>query len=339
MKLAGASLVRAIAQPDPSTRFYLFYGPDEASSRAHADRLLAALGAEKFAVPATSIKGDPASLADEAGAMALFGGPRAIWIEPTGDEISDGVAALLDASSVESAVIAIGGALRKTSSLVKLAEGHAAAAAAISYPPEGRDVVRIVTELGRSEGLRIDQDVAARIADECGSNQAIIARELAKYALYLDSSTESPKPLGHDVLEALGAESAEGNVAKIVDCALTGAMQELYEEIDRANLAPNEAIPVVRALQRRLMQVAPLRARIDQGQSADAVMTSMGKALFWKDKPVIARILRTWNAERIAEMVERSAALERAIMLEGEPPLSALGEETAAIARVASRSR
>ena len=46
----------------------------------------------------------------------------------------------------------------------------------------------------------------------------------------------------------------------------------------------SEAIPVVRALQRRLLMLAPLRARVERGERLDAVMTSMGKALFWKDK-------------------------------------------------------
>ena len=38
-------------------------------------------------------------------------------------------------------------------------------------------------------------------------------------------------------------------------------------------------------------------------------------------------------------LVERSAALEKGIMLEGRPPLAALGEELAAIARAARRRR
>ena len=46
-----------------------------------------ALGAEKFVVLGQAVKADPAMLADEAGAMSLFGGTRAIWIEPAGDEI------------------------------------------------------------------------------------------------------------------------------------------------------------------------------------------------------------------------------------------------------------
>ena len=100
MKLANAAISSAVDRPDPDRLFYLFYGPDESGSRALAHRLLHSLGAEKFAVSGSSVREDPASLADEAGAMALFGGPRVIWIEPAGDEISDGVANLMTAPSV-----------------------------------------------------------------------------------------------------------------------------------------------------------------------------------------------------------------------------------------------
>ena len=82
MKASKASIGRAVDQPDAKTRFYLFHGPDEGQSRALAARLLEALGATKFIIAAGAVKSDPAALVDEAGAMSLFGGKRAIWIEP-----------------------------------------------------------------------------------------------------------------------------------------------------------------------------------------------------------------------------------------------------------------
>ncbi len=339
MKLAGSAIARAIDRPDPATRFYLFYGPDDAGSRHLATRLQRNLGAEKFAVLAATIKTDPAVLADEASAMALFGGPRVIWIEPAGDEIADGVASLLDTGSVESPVIAIAGALRKTSGLVKLAEANGAAAAVISYIPEGRDADQMVIAAGRAEGLRIESDVAARVAADCGNNQAIVAQEVAKFAIYLDAAPDRLLDLTHDVVDLLGADSSEGNLMRLGDLALAGDGRELLEEIERAAIAPGEAIPVVRALQRRLLQLAPLRARVERGERVDGVLTSLGKALFWKDKPLLQRLLSNWNAERIAQAMERSATLERAAMLSDEPPVAALGEELVAIARAAGRRR
>lgn len=339
MKLNASAIGRAIERPDPATRFYLFYGPDEAGSRHWATRLLAGLGAEKFPVLAATAKADPAVLADEASAMALFGGPRAIWVEPAGDELTDAVANLLDAGSVESPVIAIGGALRKTSALVKLAEAHAHAAAVISYVPEGQQADQMVIAAGRAEGLRIEPDVAARLAAACASNQAIVAQEMAKFALFVDSAPDRPRDLTHELVDLLGADSAEGNLMRLGDLALAGNGRELLEEFERAAIAPGESIPVVRALQRRLLQLAPLRARVERGERVDGVLTSMGKALFWKDKPLLHKLLLTWNAGRIAQAMERSASLERGAMLSDEPPVAALGEELVTIARAAARRR
>ena len=339
MKLAKGAIGRAIDRPDPATRFYLFYGPDDAGSRHLATRLLASLGAEKFAVMAGEVKADPAVLADEAGAMALFGGPRAIWIEPAGDEIADGVAGVLEAGAVESPVIAIGGALRKTSALVKLAEAHGLAGAVQSYIPEGRDADQMVIAAGRAEGLRIESDVAARLAADCGNNQAIVAQEVAKLALYLDAAPDQLRDLTHDVVDLLGADSSEGSLMRLGDLALAGDGRELLEEMERAAIAPGEAVPAIRALQRRLVQIAPLRAKVERGERVDGVLTSMGKALFWKDKALMQRLLTNWNAERIAQAMERSASLERAAMLSDEPPVAALGEELVAIARAAGRRR
>ena len=339
MKAARGTILRSVEQPDRSIRFYLFYGPDDAGSRGLAERLLKGLGAEKLGISGGAVKADPALLAAEAGAISLFGGARLIWVEPAGEEIVEGVEALLDVTAVESPVVAIAGALRKTSGLLKLAEAHGAALAHASYAPEGRDAELMVVDAGRGEGLQVDPGVAARLAADCNANQAIVAHELAKFALYLGASPDSPQELTHEVLDLLGADSGEGDMMRLGDLALAGRGSELFEELDRVALSNNEAIPVVRALQRRLLQLAGLRAQVEQGKSVDAVMTSMGKALFWKDKGLMQQLLSGWSAERLAAMLERSAALEKAIMFSDEPPVAALEEELTTIARAAGRRR
>lgn len=339
MKAVKASLGRALDQPDPAIRFFLFHGPDEAGSRALAERLLKGFGAEKFSMLAQAIKADPASLADEAGAISLFGGERALWIEPAGDEIAEGVAALLEAAACESPAIAVAGSLRKTSALLKLAEAHPAALSHISYVPEGRDLERLVADLGRDAGLRLSPELAQRVAAASGGNQAVAVQELSKFALYLGADPTSPKELDPETVDLLGADCAEADLMRLGDLALAGRMDELLDELARLPHGGSEAIPILRALQRRLLMLAPLRAKVEQGQSVEGVMTSMGKALFWKDKPLLLRLLSTWPAERLAEAASRVCALERQIMLRPLAEQAALGELLVTLARAASRGR
>jgi DNA polymerase-3 subunit delta len=337
VKASKQGVGRAVDQPNPDVRFYLFHGPAEAQSRALGARLLEALSATKFIVTAGAIKSDAAALTDEAGAMSLFGGKRAIWIEPATKDIEEGVAALLNGPAPESPVVAIAGALPKSSPLLKLAEASPLAVAFAAYMPEGANAERMVIDLGRRFGLKVSPPLAVRIADSCGNDQAIASQELQKLALYVDASPESPKELDAEALDAVGAELGEGNIPRLADLALLGEMVELADELARAPHAA-EGIPVVRALQRRLLMLAPARARIERGERPDAVMAAMGRSLFWKDKPIVEKLLRTWDAKGLATVSERAGRLERSLMFSPAPEQEALGEELLSIAR-AARSR
>ena len=338
MRAAKGSIPRALDKPDPNLRFYLFHGPDEGQSQAHGERLLKSLGASKQVLGGATVRSDPAALVDAAGAISLFGDKQAIWIQPAGEEVAEAVEAVLAASACENAVIAIAGALRKSSTLLKTAEAHPLALAHASYAPEGRNADAMVTELARTQGLRPEPGVAARIAEACDNDQRIAAQELAKLALYLDASPERPRHLDHDALDAVGAEMG-GDFLRIADLALAGELQELADELARLPPGGNEAIPVLRSVQRRLLMVAPLQARVERGERPDAVLASAGKSLFWKDKPLVEKLLRQWDAAGLARVAERTGTLEREMMLAGVPPAEALGEELTAIARAAARRR
>ena len=335
MKAAKASIGRAVDQPTLGVRFYLFHGQDDAQCRALGERLLEALGAAKVQLSSATVKSDPAALVDEAGAMSLFGGRRLVWIEPASKDIEDGVLALLEAPAIESPVVAIAGSLTKASPLLKLAEASPLALAFAAYPPEGQEAVRMVMDLGRRYGLKVSPPIAQQLADASGNDQAIVAQELQKLALYVDASPQSPRELDHEAVAAVGADMAEGNFQRLADLALDGAMDELSDELARLPAAGSEAVPVVRSLQRRLLMLAPARARMERGERLQDVMTSLGRSLFWKDKSIVERMLAKWNAEGLATVAERAGRLERELMFTPVPDREALGEELLAIARKA----
>ena len=338
MKAGKGNIARAVDRPSPEMRFYLFHGEDESQSRALAARLLDALGGAKVQLSSATVKADPARLADEAGAMSLFGGKRAIWIEPATKDIEEAVDALLNGPPIENPVIAVAGALAASSPLRKAAESSPVALAYASYTPDGDDAVRMVIDLGRRSGLKVSPPVATRIAEAAGNDQAIAAQELQKLALYIDASPQAPKELDHAAIDAVGVDMTDGDFLRLADLALAGELNELTDELAKLPAGGSEAIPVVRSLQRRLLTLAPLRARVERGERIDAVMASQGKSLFWKDKAKIQLMLAKWSAEALATAVDRVGKLERSLIFTPAPDREALGEELLTIARRA-RSR
>lgn len=339
MKADLAQISRALDAADPAYRLFLLYGPDEAASRDLAGRLGRTAGgdAEKVDLTGSTLKADPALLADEAASFSLFGGARHIRVDPAGDEIFDAVQALMEAGSTGNPVIVVAGNLRKDSKLLKLALADARALAFVSYVPEGVKADQVAIEIARGLGLQLQGDAARQIVAANGADRALMSRELEKIALFVDATPEAPRPAGPDVIDAIGAANDESDVTAIVDAVLGGQTDRAAAEL--ALIGQTEAIGVVRALLRRFAQIAPLRAEVAAGNSIDAVMASAGRAIFWKDQKVVAGLLGRWSPDAIATATLRLAAVERAFKRSGSPGMVIIGEEILAIARAAAARR
>jgi DNA polymerase-3 subunit delta len=341
VKANRAQIERALRNPAPEWRLFLLHGPDDAGSRGLARLLAEALGgeAERIDLSGALLKADPARLADEAAAISLFGGARYIVVEADGDEVVPAVTALIEARTAGNPVVIVAGALRATSKLLKLALSEASALAFASYVPEGRDADRLVIDLAAQFGLAVRADAARRVAEATGGNRALIEGELAKFALYLDAAPDRPRPLDHAAIDAVGADSGEGDLSRLADAVAQGEPALVDAELNRLAGEGVEGVPLVRALLRRMLLLARLRAEVDRGKSVDAVMASQGKALFWKEKPAIAEQLGRWRSDVLAKAIARLLEAERQVKAPGGLGPVAVDEELLTISRQAARLR
>ncbi|MCJ7421182.1 DNA polymerase III subunit delta [Sphingomicrobium astaxanthinifaciens] len=331
---AKATDIAQFLKRDP-LRLYLFHGVDVSGSRAAAAKLAAALGGERSALDPGGFKGDPGRLVDEAAGAGLFGDAKLIWLEPVGNELLPAADALLGAPTTEYPVIAIGGTLAKSSKLLKLVESSQDAVALVSYEPSRRDLVRDVAALFTAKGLHPDPGVPERIAETCDLNRDLAAREIEKLALFVAPETQ----VTHEAIDAVGAAYGVTEWMAVGDSAMDGDIAAVEAALGAVSPQASEAVLVWRAVQRRVQQLLPLAARIAAGESSQQVIASQGRALFWKDKPLVARLLDKWPARQLDRVAARAVAAERAAMLEPGSKRAALGEELLAIARAARRRR
>ncbi len=337
----SAAIERALDAADPSVRCYLLYGPDESGSRALAQRLARALGpdAERIDLDPARIAVDPALLADEAASVSLFGGARHIRVEGVADSCLAAVEALMEAPAAGNPVVLIAGALKRDAKLVKRLEGANGAMLFASYPPEGGEADRLAMMLAREQGLKLDPDIARRLADASGGDRAVLASEIEKLALYADASPEHPREAGHAMFDAIAADIGEADLTRFVDAVLGGQEAVLERELIRLAGQGQEGIPLVRALLRRLLAMAAVRTEVDRGASPATAADRAGRALFWKEKNAITRDVARWPSVRIARAIERLSLLDRELRRSSGPGTIGADAEFFAIARAANRSR
>lgn len=315
---ANASQIRsALDRPRADIRLYLLHGPDEAGAADLAARLGKAMGAgaERIDLDGPTLRSDPARLSDEAAAMSLFGNARYVRVSPVGEEALEAFAALLGAEQAGNPVVAIAPSVKASGKIVKLAIESPAALAFACYAPSAMEAEQIVVALAREAGLRPTGTTAHRIVEATGGDRAIIAREIEKFALYLDAAPDRPADLDDAAFDAIGADLGESEATRAVEALIDGRAADLGHELvllDEAGVSP---IPWLRQIARRLIALAEMRAEIDRGESADAVMKR--HRVFFKEEANTARALRRWSAPLLARALARVREAERSVMASG----------------------
>ena len=339
---------KALARPDPAIRAWLFYGPDEAGSRAAAAALCAKLGDPADPMSRTDIitaqlKEEPSRLADEAAAVSMFGGGKVITVDQIAgagaDHVRAAAEALFAAGAAGNPVLLMAGDLKPTQALVKLVSASKAGMAMRFFQPDARQAGADARELCAAAGLEPTRGAADALTQMLLASRAVAEQEIAKYALYLDASPETPQPLDEDVLDLLGAAFAEGNFAGVTDAVAGGAPAEAMREHARLLADGKFSVAQLRAVQRRFLQLVQIGGgMLARGQSAEAAVEAEGKRIFWKEKSGLVRQLKLWRAEEAERALDRLRQTEADLKSSGSADGDLIAAATlVALARHAAR--
>ncbi|MGB3723346.1 MAG: DNA polymerase III subunit delta [Pacificimonas sp.] len=309
---------QAVAAADPDIRIWLFYGQDEGGARATADQLTAKFAAgdpmARTDFTVAELRDDPSLLAAEAAAISMFGGAKVIRVdqvsEAPGSNIRAAVEALLGAPEAGNPVILTAGDLKGTSALVKMIGISAQGAALKFWQPNARDAGGLAAELCKAAGLQPDRDVQAQLATMIGTNRAIAEQEIAKFALYLDSAADDPKPLTQDIVDRLGAAFSEGDFSMLTAAVAGGDPRRAASEHARLLMDRKASVGQLRAVQRQFRQLVLLARGTARGQSPEMVVEAEGRRIFWKEKGALVRQLGLWNVRDAERALARLVNVE-----------------------------
>jgi DNA polymerase III subunit delta len=322
----------------PDVRLFLIFGQDESAIGDIATQMAAGLGqAERIDIDSDRIRNDPALLADEASSLSLFGDKRYVRLNFRRDEGLEAVQNLLDLTGDANPVIATAGNLPKTSKLRKLAESHPRAMAHICYLPEEGTAAASVMAHAATLGLKLDRSLGARIARYTGQDRKLAQAELEKLALYYDASPERPMTVEVAAFEALSAETGEENVGGLINEVMSGELRNAGRELAAARDMGVDAIRIIRALQRRVALLSSMRAKVDAGANAGAVVKAT-RSIFWKEADDFVKQLGRWPSARLAGLNGHLLEVEAKLMTVRDGlAVVILEEELIRIARAAAR--
>lgn len=294
-------------KPDAAIRAVLLYGPDSGLVRERAENLVkAAAGSldDPFRtreVTLADLKDDPALLRDEANALSLTGGRRAVRLRNATDGLASLFEELLAETSPGGALIVVeAGNLASRSSLRVLFEENSAAAAVPCYLDDESTLTDVIETSLRQRGLSIAPDALEFLASQLGGDRMVTRSELDKLALY---AAERKTVTLEDAEACVGDSSERGidDLAAAVSAGDQNLVDRTYVRVLHEGANP---IQILRLMQRHFDRMHLVAGKTAAGGNLDAVIKTLRPPIFFKAIPGFKAALRSWPAPKIATAME-----------------------------------
>jgi len=303
-----AEVDRFLARPDPAVRVVLIYGPDDglvAERTAAFAKTVTGGSGDPFSLTrldSGEIADDPARLADEAHAIPMFGGQKAIVVRHSGNrQIQGPVGELIDNPPTDSWVVIAAGEMRADAPLRKLCESRKEAAAIPCYSDSGRDLDRIIQEETALAKLSISDEARDLLKSLLGADRMASRSEVSKLCLY---AADDRRIETDHVREIVGDTSAFAT-DEAVDAAALGDTENFDRAFRRLLASGTPGFVVAGAALRHFGFLHRARAAFDEGTPAKSLVSRARPPIFFQRQPKVERQIALWPMGRI----ERNLAL------------------------------
>jgi DNA polymerase-3 subunit delta len=333
-----------LKKPDPKIRGVVIYGNDDGLIAERAQQLAKSVCEDLkdpfrvVDIAGEVLKGDPARLADEFGAMSLMGGRRVIRVRPAGEESAAALENLVSAPAGDALIVIEGGNLTPRSSLRTLAETEPTLAAMPCYMDSEGELERLVEAAAKAHGLGVDPDALEWIVERLGGDRGQTRSELDKLMLY-KSGDETKTVSLDDALAVLGDTAAIG-IDDVIGATFDGNLVALDRALDRVFAEGGNPVQLVRAVQRHVDQLHMVAGHASAGGNMEAAMFK-ARGLP-RGGPVRARFerhVRSWPLPRLSAAVTRVLEAEMECKSTGLPDEAIARRLCLALARVAPQTR
>ncbi|CAN5922625.1 DNA polymerase III subunit delta [soil metagenome] len=306
MKIEPRQVEAFLKKPDPRIRGVVIYGNDDGLIAERAitlSRTVCEDLKDPFRVVDIGgdvLKGDPARLADEFGAMSLMGGRRVVRVRPAGEESTAALENLVAATAGDALIVIEGGNLTPRSSLRALAETEPCLAALPCYMDNEAALEGLVESSARAQGLAVDPDALDWIVARLGGDRGQSRSEVDKLLLYKAGDDTKSVSIA-DALAVLGDTASIGS-DDVVAATFDGELVALDRALDRVFAEGGNAVQLVRALQRHVDQLHLVAGHAANGGNLEGAMfKARGLPRGGPVRQRFERHLRAWPLQRLGE--------------------------------------
>jgi DNA polymerase III subunit delta len=245
-----------------------------------------------------AVSADPLLLADEANAIAMFGGIRAIRVKAGGKSLVAALEPLLKALPQDARVIIEAGDIKPAHALRALLEKARGCAALACYSEDSRSLAQWLDGLLEEQGVAIDKDARLALLGSLGQDRKRSRMEMEKLFLY----AHGEKRLSLQDIEAIVTDAAALSTDHLIDAAFSGQLEIIETETRRVLADGMDAGALLGFAIRHGLLLLSINEQIASGQSVSESIKS--HRVSWKRERNVETHVGRWPEARLKRAIQ-----------------------------------
>jgi len=295
-------------------QFFLVHGPDEGLAHERCKAIVGKrLGGDTDPLRLVRLDGDalardPGLLADEAYAIPMFGGARAVWIDAQGRDFLSALEPVLNNPPDDCSVIVKAPQLKKGSPLRSLFENAKNATSIECFWDESRSLAALIDKEVRATGLRISAKASEALLELLGEDRYTSSNEITKLMTYAISKT----CVEIEDVEAIVSDVSPSGLDGLIDETLLGELSGSAADAAEYFAAGGDCDQLLARLSARLILLYRLRLEMDQGRAFNSAWQTLAARASPKGRRAINEAAEHWTQQALGQRaVELRDAMAR----------------------------
>tara|TARA_A100000164_G_C21770121_1_gene705920 strand:- start:21 stop:998 length:978 start_codon:yes stop_codon:yes gene_type:complete len=237
---------------------------------------------------------------------SFFDNEKLIIINRGSDKILDIIKNLISKKIAETTIIIKSNILEKKSKLRNLFEKNKEIICVPFYEDTYKSLILIAQNFFKERKIRISSQSINLIIERSKGNRIDLKNELNK----IDAFCKQKTSIEMDEILKLTNLSENYNFSELVDQCLAKNKKQTLNMLNENNQTSEDNIILIKTFLYKLKRLQKLQIELEEKKDLDDVLSSFRPQIFWKDKEVVKKQLKTLPLNQIKRMKRKINNLE-----------------------------
>ncbi len=237
---------------------------------------------------------------------SLFETEKLIIISRGTDKLIAVINELLERKEIGAKIIIKSSNLEKKSKLRNLFEKEKNVICTPVYEDDSRSLNFIINNFLKDYKLSLSQEIKNILIERSNGDRINLKNELSK----LKNLSITKKKLSIEDVLKLSNLAENYSVFELSDNYLAKNSKKVSNILNENNYSSDDCILIIRTILNKSKRLLKIRNEVDNNKSIDQVISTIKPPIFWKEKEIVKKQVKSWSTNEVKDIIFKINDLE-----------------------------